>query len=83
MAKDESSREAKEDKDLFAAIGKQVLGLNLNDGDQNDQQEDEPVKIVDVIESYCVNCEENACTSNRLPSLLVLTLLGYNSIIAH
>ena len=54
-----STRAQNDEKDLFAAIGKQVLGLKL--GDQEQPAEDERVKIVDEIESLCMNCEENVC----------------------
>ena len=42
---------------LFAAIGKRVLGLRLEDDEE--VPEDDKVKIVDEIESLCMNCEEN------------------------
>ena len=50
--------------DLFAAIGKQVLGLSLED-DEN-SSEDDRVKVVDEIESLCMNCHEDV--SFLLPS---------------
>ncbi len=53
------SQRAQDDKnDLFAAIGKQVLGLELGD-DEDKINGDERVKIVEEIESLCMNCEEN------------------------
>lgn len=52
-----ATRAQKDDKDLFAAIGKQVLGLN--GGDNEEVPEDERVKVVDEIESLCMNCEDN------------------------
>ena len=52
-----SSRAQNDEKDLFSAIGKQVLGLQLDD--EQEVTEDERVKIVDEIESLCMNCHEN------------------------
>ena len=52
-----STRAQKDENDIFSAIGKQVLGLNL--GDEEQPSEDERVRIVDEIESLCMNCEEN------------------------
>ena len=72
----EYSRAQKDENDLFAAIGKKVLGLKISDEekvDDDDQNEDERVKIVDEIESYCVNCEENVRTSFSLPSKCLVT----------
>jgi len=54
----EYDRAKKDENDLFAAIGKKVLGLNLEEQTPEEDQ-DERVKVVDEIESYCVNCEEN------------------------
>lgn len=59
-----TERAKNDDNDLFAAIGKQVLGLNL--GDEEEPAEDDRVKIVDEIESLCMNCHENV--SYSLPS---------------
>ena len=58
-----TERAMNDDNDLFAAIGKQVLGLRL--GDDEVPAEDDRVKIVDEIESLCMNCHENV--SNVLP----------------
>ena len=52
-----TERAKNDDNDLFAAIGKQVLGLNLSDGEE--PAEDDRVKVVDEIESLCMNCHEN------------------------
>ena len=52
-----TERAKNDDNDLFAAIGKQVLGLNL--GDDEKPTEDDRVKVVDEIESLCMNCHEN------------------------
>lgn len=56
-----TERAKNDDNDLFAAIGKQVLGLNL--GDEEQSAEDDRVKIVDEIESLCMNCHENVSYS--------------------
>ena len=53
-----SQRAQNDQNDLFAAIGKQVLGLQLGD-DEDKIPDDERVKIVEEIESLCMNCEEN------------------------
>ena len=53
-----SQRAQNDHNDLFAAIGKQVLGLQLGD-DEDKLPEDERVKVVEEIESLCMNCEEN------------------------
>lgn len=52
-----TERAKNDDNDLFAAIGKQVLGLRL--GDDEKPAEDDRVKVVDEIESLCMNCHEN------------------------
>ena len=54
-----SSRAQENKTDLFAAIGKQVLGLKINKDEDENVPEDERVKIVDEIESLCMNCHEN------------------------
>ena len=68
----EYNRAQKDEKDLFAAIGKKVLGLKLDEEEENpEENEDERVKIVDEIESYCVNCEENvSMKSSKLTEAL-------------
>ncbi len=73
-----SARARKDDKDLFAAIGKQVLGYTPVEGE--DVPDDERVKIVDEIESLCMNCEQNV--SQSLATTIVVhfitTTLGYD-----
>ena len=51
-----TERAKNDENDLFAAIGKQVLGLNLGD---DEPAEDDRVKVVDEIESLCMKCHEN------------------------
>jgi len=58
-----STRAQEDEKDLFAAIGKQVLGLQLGEDEEID--EDERVKIVEEIESLCMNCEKNVSGRGR------------------
>ena len=58
-----TERAINDDNDLFAAIGKQVLGLRL--GDDEVPAEDDRVKIVDEIQSLCMNCHEDV--SSVLP----------------
>ena len=52
-----TERAKNDENDLFAAIGKQVLGMKL--GDEDRPAEDERVKIVEEIESLCMNCRED------------------------
>ena len=54
-----NTERARNDKnDLFAAIGKRVLGLSLED--ENEVPEDDRVQIVDEIpDSLCMNCQED------------------------
>ncbi|KAL6719433.1 nucleolar zinc-finger protein [Lecanora helva] len=56
----EYTRAQKDEKDLFAALGKKVLGLNSDE--RTGENEDDRVKVVDEIESYCMNCEQNGNT---------------------
>lgn len=44
----------------FQTLSRQVAGLQVKDGDTTSQGElyDEP-KVVEVIQSMCMNCEEN------------------------
>ena len=53
-----STRAQEDDKDLFSAIGKQVLGRKYEEDDR-DVPEDERVKVVEEIESLCMDCHEN------------------------
>ena len=57
-----STRAQKDENDLFSAIGKQVLGMKLDD---EGPAEDERVKVVEEIESLCMSCEENVSCSAR------------------
>ena len=52
-----TERAQNDPNDLFAALGKQVLGLSVQDGDE--VPEDDRVRVVDEIESLCMNCEDN------------------------
>lgn len=56
-----TERARNDNNDLFAAIGKQVLGLNL--GDDERPAEDDRVQVVDEIESLCMNCHEDVSYS--------------------
>lgn len=62
-----TERATNDENDLFAAIGKRVLGLHL--GDDEEPTEDDRIKIVDEIESLCMNCHENV--SYALASICV------------
>ena len=52
-----TERAQNDPNDLFAALGKQVLGLSVQDGDE--VPEDDRVRVVDEIESLCMNCGDN------------------------
>ena len=60
-----SQRAQNDENDLFAAIGKQVLGLQLGDSEET-TSEDERVRLVEEIESLCMNCEDNVRHSKPL-----------------
>ena len=70
------SRADHDEKELFAAIGNKVLGLKVGDENklEEDEGEDENVKVIDEIESYCVNCEENVFTHGGIQVRGKLTL---------
>ena len=78
-----TERAINDDNDLFAAIGKQVLGLRL--GDDEMPAEDDRVKIVDEIESLCMNCHEDV--SYVLPFICDLRRLifvsGHDTAFTH
>lgn len=64
------------EKPLFSTIGKQVLGL---DGTENDGVRDEErFKVVDEIESLCLECEQNVGSSfQQQPRIDVRARLDY------
>ena len=64
-----SDRAQEDDNDLFAAIGKQVLSLSLNNEEVID--DDERVKVVDEVEGICMNCFEDVST-RTLPAYCIL-----------
>ena len=70
-----STRAQNDENDLFSAIGKQVLGMKLDE----EPDEDERVKIVEEIESLCMSCEENVSLKSLRP-MHILSQAGYNSI---
>ena len=82
-----SSQRAQDDEnDLFAAIGKQVL--NLQEKDEDEAPEDERVKVVEEIESLCMNCEKNVSQSptlgiNICPPGLTCDVPGYDKTVTH
>ena len=67
-----SQRAENDENDLFAAIGKKVLGLNLRD--EENLPEDERVKIVDEIESLCMNCEQDVRRDYMILQRVLLTV---------
>ena len=53
-----TERARNDENDLFAAIGKRVLGLGIED--DTELPEDDRVKVVDEIpDSLCMNCQED------------------------
>ena len=71
-----SIRAQNDDNDLFSAIGKRVLGLNIGD-DEEDIPEDDRVKMVEEIESLCMNCEQNVGMS-LVEYAHLLKMAGYH-----
>ena len=69
-----STRAQNDENDLFSAIGKQVLGMKLDE----EPAEDERVKIVEEIESLCMSCEENVINESPWP-MHILNQTGHNS----
>lgn len=67
-----STRAQNDENDLFSAIGKHVLGMELDE----EPAQDERVKIVDEIESLCMSCEENVSLHTSRP-INVLSQAGY------
>lgn len=78
---------------FFDSIGKKAEGLSINDENVKSDPatngteltekpvEEEP-KIVDEIESLCMNCQANVCSPLPRP-IHLLTLLGNYSTNAH
>ena len=53
-----TERARNDENDLFAAIGKRVLGLSIED--DTELPEDDRVKVVDEIpDSLCMNCQDD------------------------
>lgn len=54
-------------KDLFEDVGKKVEGMGLGEPgfESSKGGEDQGPQLVDEIESYCMNCGENACFHMR------------------
>ncbi len=50
-------------KDVFQSVGDQIDLLNLTgeDGSAGGENGNEESKVVDEIESLCMNCEKNVC----------------------
>ena len=48
-----------EHEELFRDVGKQVDGLTLNGGTEADYDAEDAPKMVEEIESLCMNCEKN------------------------
>ena len=46
-------------KDLFEDMGAKVAGLNIDGGEETEQ------KVVEEIESLCMNCHEDVCQEQR------------------
>ncbi len=69
-----TERARSDENDLFAVIGKRVLGLSIED--DNEVPEDDRVKIVDEIpDSLCMNCQEDV-SNGFAPAVATQTNLG-------
>lgn len=74
----DSARAKQDGNDLFAAIGKQVLNLELKDGEES--PEDDRVKVVEEIESLCMSCEQNvSCSVDCGNQALSVASIGHYS----
>lgn len=49
--------------EVFRSVGKHVAAMTLGASDDEDESDDEDPKVVDEIESLCMNCGENVCYS--------------------
>ena len=56
---DGSANQSVGQDEVFRSVGKHVEAMNLAEADENEESDDEGPKIVDEIESLCMNCEEN------------------------
>lgn len=52
------------DKGPFPSVSDQIDRLNLNSDDANSDLGDDDVRVVEEIESLCMNCEENVRSSS-------------------
>ena len=72
----QSNNLAAHHEQLFEAVGKKVEGMSLNEsGDKGScENEDDGPKLVEEIESYCMNCGENVYIATGPSSLLSLLI---------
>ncbi|KAL8861710.1 MAG: hypothetical protein Q9178_001911 [Gyalolechia marmorata] len=66
----------------FATLQKRVAGLKVQDGDKTSEKvdEDEP-KVVESIESLCINCEENGETRlflTKIPYFREIIIMSFS-----
>jgi len=75
-AKQEVNGHPARHEDLFEDVGKKVEGMNLGDSGDKESNEngDDGPKLVEEIESYCMNCGENVCFATAPPSSLAFLI---------
>lgn len=75
-AKQDSNGHAAPHEDLFEDVGKKVEGMSLGESgnQENNENGDDGPKLVDEIESYCMNCGENVRFAKGSPSLLAMLI---------
>ena len=62
--------------DLFADMGRKVAEASARGGDEDE-------KLVEEIESLCMNCHEQVCTPLKDTMLILLTITGHHTITPH
>lgn len=72
-AKQEVNGHTTQNTDLFEDVGKKVEGMSLGEPQDANRPEngDDGPKLVEEIESYCMNCGENVCFATAPSSLLL------------
>lgn len=66
-------------KDLFEDMGRQVNGMSGTNGDTNGEETDQ--RVVDEIESLCMNCHENGTTRlllTRIPFFREIVIMSFS-----
>ena len=87
-ARDHASKRSERRAELFLPVSNHVADINLPGYDKDDQDENGP-KLVDEIESLCMNCQENVRQNLQLASLMksicahMYIKTGYNPTFAY